>query len=71
MLNEQWDVIAAGSNRRNLEDHATKTIVEVLAKGPPLHLRLKVAVGRRDQPDVDPRRLRGTDGPDLAMLQEP
>ncbi len=34
MLNEQSNVIAAGSNRRNLENHATKTIVRSSRKAP-------------------------------------
>ena len=67
---EQRDVGRALAQRRHLEGDDVEPVVEVLAELPLRDHLLEVAVGRRDDADVDVDRLVAADALELALLQE-
>ena len=69
MLDEQRDVVGAVVQRRQVQPHDAEPVEQVLAEPAGADLVLEVAVGRRDDPDVDLLRLRAADAADLALLE--
>ena len=62
------DVVAAVAQRRHEDREDVEAIEQILAEQAVLDLLEEVAVGGRDQPDVDPDRRAGADRIDLAVL---
>ena len=63
------DVVPTGAQRRQVAQD--REPVEEVTEGAVRDHRLEVAVGRRDDPDVDLAHLVGAHLPDLALLQDP
>jgi len=58
------------AQRRHLDRDDVEPVVEVLAEMPGLDHRRQVAIGRRDQPHVDPQRSRAAQALELVLLQD-
>src|SRR6266478_5202255 len=71
VLREEEHVAAARPQGRHLYVDHVDPEVEILAEAALLDSRLEVAVGRRDQVDVEGHLLVGADGPHAARLERP
>ena len=68
---QRRDVFLALAQRRHVQVHDLDAIEQVLAERPLLHHRVQIAIGGRDDADVDARRQRiGADLLNLSVLQE-
>ena len=68
MLDQIGNVVAPVAQRRHEDREDVEPIEQVLAELAVLDLLQKVAVGGRDQPDVDPDGRAAADRIDLAIL---
>jgi hypothetical protein len=69
VLDQLGDVVGALAQGRQVDADDAEPVEQVLAEAPGPDLVLEVAVGRRDDPDVDLDRLARPDPPDLALLE--
>jgi len=65
------DVFGTFSKRRDVDFDDPQTVKKILAKPPFTHLRFKLSVCRRDDPDVDVADLVFADAADLFLLDHP
>src|SRR5690606_40022326 len=70
-LGEQRDVLAALSERGQVEAGDVEAVVQVLPKAALLHRLREVDVGGGDDPDVDVNAAVLADTPDLSLLDGP
>ncbi len=71
VLDQERDIVAALAQRRKLDADDLEPVIKVLAKLPLGDRVGQVAVGRRDQPDVDLDRLVRAHPHDLAGFEHP
>lgn len=71
MLGQGDDILAARAERRDLDGKYAEPIEEIAAEPPRLHLGREIAVGRRDDADVDAARAIITHPLKLAVLEHP
>src|SRR5882724_7680499 len=53
MLNQQWDVFAAGAQRRKIEGDYVQAVIKVLAEAALFHGLLQVDIGGGEDADID------------------
>ncbi len=70
VVGQQRDVLAPLAQRRDVDRHDVQPVEEVLAERPGAHLGQQVAVGRRDQADVDLDGLDAAHALELRLLQD-
>ena len=69
VLRQQPEIVLPIAQRRQRERDDVEAVEEILAERAGLDRGLEVAVGRRDQPEVDAYRPRAADALELALLQ--
>ena len=70
VVRERQDVARARAQRRHLDVDDVEAVVEVLAEAPRRDLVGEVAVGRRDDADVDLHGLVAADALERALLED-
>ena len=70
LVDEQRDVFATSTNGRHAECHGAEPVVEAPVEAPALDSFFQVVTRRREDPGVDARRCRRSEGPHLANLDE-
>ena len=68
MASQQRDIFPPLPQRWYFNRHHIQAIVEILAKTPGIHLCGKIAMGRRNQPDINRDNLVATDTLNFALL---
>ena len=68
MASQQRDIFPPLTQRRNFNRHHVQAIVEILAKTSGIHLCGKIAMSRRNQPDINRDGLVAADTLNFALL---
>src|SRR5207244_10726768 len=68
---QRLDVLGALAERRKDDPGRGQSIVQILAKVSAVHLEPQIAVGRRDDPDVDRDLAIAADPPKSPALEDP